>query len=154
MKTVNKILVAIDFSDYSLPLVRYASHLAKDVGAELILVNVYNQRDIDMLKTIDRTFPQFSFQKYFEESIQDREKLLADLIAKSPCRELGIKTKLVVRHGVPYQELLEEIRVQKADLLVMGTKGRSDLVDTIIGSCAHKMFRRSPIPILSLRSKT
>lgn len=62
-----------------------------------------------------------------------------------------IKTLLVVRQGVPYEELLKEIKAQNADLLVMATKRRSNLVDTIIGSCAQKLFRRSPIPVLSIR---
>ena len=52
MKAVNKIMVAVDFSEFSEPSVRYAVHLAKDVDAELVLVNVINQRDIDAMKKV------------------------------------------------------------------------------------------------------
>ena len=153
MKTVNKILVAVDFSEYSLPLTTYAAQLARDVDAEVVLVNVYNQHDIDMMKKIQSAYPEFSFQKHLEEGRQDRKSKLAALVEESGCAKLGIKASWVLRQGVPYEELLDEIRKQKADLLVMATKGRSNLVDTIIGSCAHKMFRRSPIPILSIRGE-
>jgi len=152
MKTVNKIMVAVDFSDYSLPSVQYAAHLAHDVGAEILLVNVYNQRDIDILKRISIEQPKISFEKYLEENIVDRQARLAALIGESDCQKLGIKTSARVCTGVPYVELLKEIQSQKPDLLIMGTKGRSNLVDTIIGSCALKLFRRSPIPVLSIRS--
>ena len=153
MKTVNKIMVAVDFSDYSMPSVQYAAHLASDVGAELMLVNVYNQREINILKKISIEQPNFSFEKYLEENIVDRQQRLAALIQESDCKKLGIKTGTLVCKGVPYLALLKEIESQKPDLLVMGTKGRSNLVDTIIGSCALKMFRRSPIPVLSIRGK-
>lgn len=153
MKAVNKILVAVDFSDYSLPAVKYGVQLAQDVGAALLLVNVYNQRDVDILKKIEGGYADFSFQKYFDENMQDRNRLLEGLAEDSGCRRLGINAELVVRHGVPHEELLEEIKIKKPDLLVMAVKGRSNLVDTIIGSCAHKMFRLSPIPVLSIRSE-
>jgi len=154
MKSIHKIMAAVDFSEYALPLTAYAAQLAKDIGAELVLVNVFNQRDIDMLKKIDSAYPPFSSQKYFEENLQDRKNQLGALVEDSGCRKLGVKTRWVVRQGVPYQELLDEIQKQKADLLVIGTKGRSNLMDSIIGSCAHKIFRRSPIPVLSIRGKT
>lgn len=153
MKTVNKIMVAVDFSDFSLPSVQYAAHLARDLGAELLLVNVYNQRDIDMLKRVSAEHPKFSYEKHLEENITDRKQRLGELIERSDCNKLGIKTGTSICKGVPHVELLEEIKSQKADLLVMGTKGRSNLVDTIIGSCAQKMFRRCPIPVLSIRSQ-
>ena len=57
----------------------------------------------------------------------------------------------IVRIGVPYQKLLEVIDEETPDLLIMATKGRTDLTDVVMGSCARAMYRRSPIPLLSIR---
>ena len=48
-------------------------------------------------------------------------------------------------------ELLKAIEKDRPDLLIMGVKGRSNLVERVIGSCAQKMFRRCPIPLLVIR---
>jgi len=153
MKTVSKIMVAVDFSDYSLPSVQYAVQFAADVGAEILLVNVYNQREIDILHHIAAEYPNFESEKYLEQNIADRQERLTELVHQSDCGKLGIKAECKICQGVPHVELLKLIASEKPDLLVMGTKGRSNLVNTIIGSCAQKMFRRSPIPVLSIRSK-
>ena len=150
MKTLNKIMVAVDFSEYSLSAVHYAVHLAEDVGADLLLVNVINQRDLDMMKKVAKEAPKFSFETHLEEMRKDREDGFQQLIKDAGGE--GVKVRSVLRIGVPYQELLNVIEDKKPDLLIMATKGRSNLVDTIIGSCAQKMFRRSPIPVLSIRS--
>jgi nucleotide-binding universal stress UspA family protein len=149
MQTVNKIMVAVDFSDFSLPAVRYAAHLAKDVGAQLLLANVINQRDVDMMKKVADQYPAFSVAKHLEEYRVERQTLFKALIENADCGTLDVKTN--IRIGVPYEELLKEIEDKKPDLLVMAVKGRSNLVGTLIGSCAQKMFRRCPIPVLSLR---
>ena len=153
MKTVKKIMVAVDFSDYALTLVQYAAGLGRDAGAELLLVNVFNQRDIDMLEKISSEVPAFSFRHYMDESIQDRRRKMKNLIAAADCDALGVKTSTEIRKGVPYKELLAAIEEHKPDLLVIHTRGRSNLADTLIGSCAQKMFRRCPIPLLSLRNE-
>jgi len=150
MKTLNKIMVAVDFSDYSLSAVHYAAHLAEDAGAALLLVNVINQRDLNMMKKVANEVPAFSFENYLEEMRKDREEGLQQML-KEAVRDRTV-AKTIIRIGIPYQELLNVIEDKKPDLLIMATKGRSNLVDTIIGSCAQKMFRRSPIPVLSIRS--
>ena len=151
MQTLNKIMVAVDFSDYSLPAVRYAARLAEDVGAELLLANVINQRDLDMMKKVADQAPAFSFDTYLEQMQADREEGFQQLIKAAGFDRTAVKT--IIRLGVPYQELLNVIEAKKPDILVMATKGRSNLMDTILGSCAQKMFRRSPIPVLSLRGE-
>ena len=151
MKTVNRIMVAVDFSDYSPVAVNYAARLAEDVGADLLLVNVINQRDVNMLKRVAREAPAFSLETYLEEMKKEREEGFQNLIRKAGCNRMNVKT--VIRIGIPYQELLGVIESRKPDLLVMAIKGRSNLVDTIVGSCAHKMFRHSPIPVLSIRGE-
>ncbi len=150
MKTVNKIMVAIDFSGYSLPVLRYAASLAIDVDAQLLLINVINQRDVDMVRKVADVAPQLSVKTYLEESMADREAQFQDLIKEAGCQDVDVKTG--VRIGVPYKELLQVIEEKKPDILVMAAKGRSNLVDTVIGSCAQKMFRRCPIPLLSIRT--
>ena len=149
MKMVNTIMVAVDFSDYTLPSVRYAARLAEDVGADLLLVNVINQRDVDMLKRVAAEAPNFTFESYLKEMRRDREEQFQELIKSARCREENVRAKL--RIGVPFEELLQVIETHKPDLLVMGVKGRSNLVGTIVGSCAQKMFRRCPIPLVSIR---
>jgi nucleotide-binding universal stress UspA family protein len=86
-----------------------------------------------------------------KETLEEREKSFEEYIAASDCNHTKVKT--LIRIGIPHKALLKEIREQKADLLVMAAKGRSNLMDTVIGSCAQKMFRKSPIPVLSIRGQ-
>ena len=149
MKRINKIMVAVDFSDYSLAAAIYAADLAKDMTASVLLTNIYNQRDIDMMNKVALQVPEFSVKQYLDERVKDRSGRLEEIAKRFDNRDLDVETN--VRIGVPYEGLLQEIEGKKPDLLVMGSKGRSNIVDTIIGSCAQKMFRRCPIPLLLLR---
>jgi nucleotide-binding universal stress UspA family protein len=149
MKTIQTILVAIDFSDDSFTAANYAADLAKDVNAAIRLVHVVNKRDLDMIEMVATRNSSFPAEKYAAERVQDRKAQLGKLANDLGRGDVAVASE--VRVGVPYDEILKTIDKEKADLLVMGTKGRSDLVDLVIGSCAREMFRRSPIPLLSLR---
>lgn len=149
MQNMNKIMVAVDLSEYSFPSVLYSRQLAKAVDAKIILVNVYNQRDINAIRTsTDAYYDTGIFEEVVEKSKVHRRKEMDRLVQKADAQDLVIDR--VLRTGVPHQELMAVIEEERPDLLVMGTKGRSNLVDTIIGSCARKMLRKSPIPLLTL----
>ncbi len=150
MRTVKKIMVAIDFSEHSVAAAQSAAGLASDLDAALVLTNVINQRDIDALEFAVKRVAIFSVEKHIEEQIENRKKLFADMQRKLDLDNANVQTS--VRTGVPFREILASIAEHKPDLLVMGRRGNSELADIIIGSCAQKLFRRCPIPLLSIRT--
>ena len=159
MKNIKKIMVGVDFSSYSKDTLAYAATLAEKLQAELVIVNVINKRDMDtILKVAEGQFDR-NIEKYVENTAEeytkrvkeDRSRQMGLLIDETGCADLAIQK--VFRVGVPFQELIRAVEDEGADLLVMGPKGRSDLAGVLFGSNAEKVFRRCPIPLLSVRSK-
>ena len=149
MNFYQRIMVAVDFSEYSLNAVAHAVVLARRLNASLILVNVLNRRDVETVERVLVGQMEFTAEQYIESQNQERLRRLRALLADAKAED--IPSKVVVETGVPYQVLLEQIQAENADLLVMSTKGRGNLADTVVGSCAQKMYRRCPVPLLSLR---
>jgi nucleotide-binding universal stress UspA family protein len=147
------IMVAVDFSEHSSAALKYAHQLTGRLGgATLTLVNVFNERDIRAIQNALGTYDPTLCRKRIDDAVEERHTRLGELE-----KEVGVQAtvmKKIVRIGVPYQELLAAIEEERPDLLVMGTKGRSNLADSVLGSCAQKMFRRCPVPLLTLRPDT
>ena len=157
MKSFHKIMVGCDFSKYSKETLECAAALAEKLQADLIIANVINKKEIDtLLKVAEGQFDR-NIEKYVEKTAQeyetrvkaDRTRQMEKLIEDIGCAHLSIKK--VFKVGVPFQELISAIEDEGADMLVMGQKGRSDLVDVLFGSTAEKVFRRCPVPLLSVR---
>ena len=149
MSTIHTIMAALDLSRYAMPTAQYAAQLARDLQADLLFVNVINQRDIDAVQSIATTYDSFPFDQFVNDRKQERHGRLKEMVAA--CHADPTRVRTIVRIGVPFQQLLAVIDEERPDLLIMATKGRSDMVDVVMGSCARSMYRRSPIPLLSIR---
>ena len=146
MEKQMKIMAAVDLSDYSEMTVRYSLWLAKKTGAQLLLVNVINQRDLDIVQRAMAGYGNFSFPSYLKEQEDERKTKMKELFRMASPG--SVACEFMTPQGVPYQALLEVITRKKPNLLVLGTKGRSNLADAIVGSTASKLYRRSPIPMV------
>lgn len=159
MKKTKNIMAAIDLSEHSKNTLQYAAYLAQKFNANLIIVNVINERDLKaILKVAEGQFNR-SIEAYVEKTSKEyvsrikkeRSQQLDQLIEEISVGHLSIKK--VFRVGIPFQELILAIEDEGADMLVMGSKGRSNLAGALFGSTAEKVYRHCPIPLLSIRPK-
>ena len=151
MSKTNKIMVAVDFSEYSPKITAHAVQLAEDLGAELIFVNVINQRDIDMIKQVTIHTDKISVKDYINGLIDDRNEQMQHLLKETNCTT--IPNRFLIKKGVPFMKLVEAAKEEKVDMVVMGTKGRGNIAGILFGSQAEKMFRHCPVPLLSIRER-
>lgn len=149
MDEFKKIMVALSFARHSADKFRYAARLARKMEATLIACSVINSRDVEAVRRIVSMGYDVDGEHYVEAIRKERRKLLDQYIAASgfPME----KIKIVFKVGHPAQELLKVAVAEGAGMIVMGIKARSELERLFVGSVAEKLFRRSPIPIVSYR---
>lgn len=150
MKQVEKIMVPLAFSPYSQGIVDYAIMLAQALQAkQVVFVSVVNQRDVDAVDTITSFGYDVDGDHYVKEVEKNRTAELDELIENIDFPR--DKMKLIITVGNPAEKLLQHAIKEDVDLIVMGIKAKSELVHALTGSVAEKVFRRSPIPIVSYR---
>ena len=137
---IQNILVAVDFSDYSKAALDYATFLAEEFGATLTLVHavepyVYPE-DLSAGYTIDQ------IDAHWME--KDKEKLEA----LGRTIKAGIPSSVVVTMGPAWNQIVEMAKTWKADMIVIGTHGRTGLKHVVLGSTAERVVRHAACPVL------
>ena len=151
MPEVNKILVAICFSEYCPGTFAYATRLATQLQAELVVANVINIKDVQAISSIQSMGYAVSAEDYVKGVKEERRTELDKMLAESGFPKEKIKTIFKVGH--PFEELLKIAKEEKIDMVVMGAKGRSNVEHLLVGSVAEKMFRHSPVSIVFHKKK-
>ena len=145
------ILVPHDFSSSANHAAAIARDEAKLHGAKIVLVHVVDlphQLEPNAAILADPSGAPVTVKDY---AVGAAEKHIAD-IAERLAKD-GITTTGSVRIGNPVEEILRACDAEKADLVVMGTHGRSGLRHLLVGSVAERVVRSSKVPVLTVREK-
>lgn len=145
MKTFEKILIAIDFSENSEYAFEYALTLATQFQAELTILHVINE-PVDL-----RGFyvPHISFEQLEKEIEEGAEKMMEKFCQTRMGDFSNYKTAIVT--GIPYEEVIKKAEDTGSSLIVLGTHGRTGLDHLIFGSTAERVVRGASCPVLTIR---
>lgn len=149
MSEYKRLLVAAAFGHYTEGLIIYAAGLAHLLNAEIIVASIINERDVAAVRSIVDMGYDVDGEHYVSSIKADRKKLLDSIIQKSGFPPDRIKSIFLV--GNPVDAILKTIIEEEVDMVVMGLKGRSDMEHILVGSVADKIFRRSPVTVVSYR---
>src|SRR5262249_5598434 len=143
---VKTILLPSDFSDYAAYAFTWALEMAEKWGAKVVVLNAA---------------PMFSHLAYPEsvymvdlakmeaEIIADAQKKLGEFVAKKGASPAAGETRAVM--GEPFWEICRAAEREPADLIGMGSHGRTGLAHVLLGSVAERVVRHAPCPVLVAR---
>ena len=150
--TVKRIVVPLDFSDLSPDLVDYATGLAKCFGAKLFLLNIIQISQVaEMFGDIEGGIPALAEPEVMHQIKTSAQKQMDKL--KKQVESKGVEVESAVITGVHFMEIAQFAEDKKADLIVIGSHGRSGWQRFVLGSVAEKVARRSSIPVLIYKPK-
>lgn len=141
-----KILVPVDGSFTSNLALQEAVKLAKQMGACLELVHIYE----DAVYLVDENY--FNYEE-LQKTIHDcGEKILTGAETMVEAAGIPVETRLIPSNNERIANILvEEARRWQAELIVIGTHGHSGFSRLLLGSVAEGVARIAPIPILLIR---
>ena len=144
---ITRILVPVDFSKDSLHALAYASELGDALQAGLRLLHVVDQTYLANAPELMAANPKLA--KLLEEQWQTAEAQMARITAE--LEKKGRAVRPLLKRGSPAQVIVDTAKRGGADLIVMGTHGRTGLAHMLIGSVAERVVRTARCPVLTVR---
>jgi universal stress protein A len=135
----NKILFPTDFSPFGQEALHWATALARDSGATMVIVHVEE--------------PPMAYgggEMYIPVEEGDRDELRKALVQVVPTdHNVPFEHKLLV--GDPATAIVTTAEDENADLIVLGTHGRTGLTRLLMGSVAEAVVRKAKCPVLTVK---
>lgn len=138
MMTIHRILCPVDFSEQSLAALRQALAIAR-----------WHEADVSVLHVEDPLLRTARGDARFRSRVgapPDEELRAFARSAGAPLRPVDVR----LAAGEPARVIVERAKQEAADLVVMGTQGRSGLSRVVLGSVAERVIRGAPCPVMAV----
>lgn len=140
-----KILVAVDGSKSSLSAVKYAAKLAALLRTKdrITLLSVHDDHGLrHAQKMVGKAVVDDYLRKVSEDDLKAARKHLD---------KTGLLHDAIIKQGYVSEEIVKTINSGKFDMVVIGSKGRSGIVDVLIGSNTQKVIAMSKLPVIVVK---
>ena len=144
MFKIHSILCPVDFSDASRKAVQYAREFSASMGSSVYLLNVVEPRPM----AVDITLNYVPLEEDLEKAAKaDLEVVLQQFLS------VGLKAECSVEIGNPSDVILEKSGELHANLVIMGSHGKTGLSRFIMGSVAETVVRKANCPVLIVKAE-
>ena len=136
-----KIVVPVDGSPHSLRATKYAIKIAKRLEAEILLIHCHKPFPI----TLGEPYLQKAITKRLEKSDQLLQEF-RDLLQES---SVAFKDKIL--EGAPGVVISDVAVIENCEMIIMGSRGHSDLKGLFLGSVAHRVLHAASCPVVVVK---
>lgn len=147
---ISRILVPTDGSKTAQKAARYAVDLAKQLKASMVILSVLDWASfVGSISAASFAGPEAlnPIETFLREAAEKHAGAV-----KRVCDKHGVQSKTVLTTGHPVDDIVEEAKKSKADLIVMGSHGRSALAAAVLGSVAYGVLHRDvKTPVLVVK---
>jgi nucleotide-binding universal stress UspA family protein len=149
VKRLRRIMHASDFSPASRGAFRQAVGLARTNDAELLLVHVV---EMVMPWVEDSYVSRQTYDRFVTSARTEAARRLDGLVRKA--KAAGVRATAQLVEGGPRDAIPRAAKRGQADLLVLGTHGRTGLGKILLGSVAERVVTTAPCPVLTVRGRS
>jgi nucleotide-binding universal stress UspA family protein len=146
---IRRILHPTDFSRASTPAFKRAVEMAKDNRAELLILHVLAPPAPLMMA--DGYVAPSVYEDMEAAAREGAQKELEKLVKKA--KQSDVRVKPLLLEGVAHERITQAARSRKADVVVIGTHGRTGFARFFLGSVASRVLASSPCPVLTVPGK-
>lgn len=148
MAKIRKVMMASDFSPASRAAFSHAVELARANRATLVLVHAVTLPP----PTLGGEYiPPQTWDRIEAATRAAAQRQIRTLAAKA--RRAGVRAVGLITAGSPYEVIVRAAKSKRADVLVLGTHGRTGLPRFFLGSVAARVLATAPCPVLTVRGR-
>lgn len=142
---LRKVLYPTDFSDVAMKAFEFIKQLKNAGVSEVVILHVIDQKSLDALAVYtNRDF--LKFEKDWERNVIDQIDPM-----EQELKELGFKVKVRIETEVPFREILKVEEEEDVSVIVIGSHGKSNIKEMLLGSVSEKVVRKAKKPVLVVK---
>ena len=143
-----KILYPTDFSDVSKIAIEYIRQLKESGVEEILVLHVIDERDVQFSYLY--LFDEYSGDKDLKQTLKDEAtKKMVEI--KDQLKNCGFKITSGIEFGVPFKEILKAEQKEDISMIIIGSHGKSNVEEMLLGSVSEKVVRKCKKPVLVVK---